>query len=114
MTGYFLSQNLGTLRRQANLTQEQISRHLHIQRQTYCNYELGLRTPPIEIVVALADLFHVSLDTLVRKEITELPREQSAARRAEFETMVEEYRSLPADSQKEVIAFISFKHFFTV
>ena len=53
------------LRQKAGYTQAQVSQMLNIQRQTYSNYENATRTPPLEIITALADLYHVSTDYLL-------------------------------------------------
>lgn len=47
------------------MTQEEISRKLHITRQAYANYENGLREPDFSTLVKLANLFQVTTDTLL-------------------------------------------------
>ena len=62
----FFIDKIRKLRKEAGYTQEDVSRKLNIQRQTYCNYENGTRMPPLEIIIALADLYKLSVDALVR------------------------------------------------
>ena len=66
MTHTNLSRKLRALRKKSKYTQEYVSQFLNIQRQTYCNYENDARTPPLEIIVALSELYSVSVDYLVR------------------------------------------------
>ena len=39
-----------------------------IRSRTYQNYEYGGRTPPLETLIALANLYDISLDELVCRE----------------------------------------------
>ena len=55
-----LPRKIRCLRKQAGLTQEDVAKRLDIRRQTYCNYENGSRSLPIETIVLLSDYFHVS------------------------------------------------------
>lgn len=52
------------LRSEKRLTQVQISRLLDISRVTYTHYEIGARTPDLEMLMRIADLHQVSLDYL--------------------------------------------------
>ena len=48
------------------MTQDELSKHLRITRQAVGNYEQGTRFPQDEtILLAIADLFEVSLDYLL-------------------------------------------------
>jgi len=60
-----LISGLRTQRQAAGYTQEMLGQLLKIQRATYCNYENGIRTPSLEILVTLAELYHVSTDYLM-------------------------------------------------
>ena len=76
MTTTQLAKNLRFKRKQQNLTQENISEKLNISRQAYSNYENGKRVPDLDSLVFLADLFCISLDDLVHRNLeTEGARE---------------------------------------
>ena len=64
-----LPRKIRCLRKQAGLTQEDVAKRLDIRRQTYCNYENGSRSLPIETIVLLSDYFHVSVDYLVKEGV---------------------------------------------
>ena len=62
---------LQRIRKQNGVSQEELAKKLHVQRQTISSYERGVSTPDIYILIAMADYFEVSVDELVgrnRKE----------------------------------------------
>ena len=64
-----LSSRLYLLRTANHLTQKQVAAALHVCRQTYSNYERGLRQPSLDILVSLAGLYRISLDDLAGKDV---------------------------------------------
>lgn len=107
----FLSSRMRSLRKEANMTQEEVAKHLNIERQTYCNYENECRTPPLETVILLADFYHVTVDYLVREDgVNGDPRQYPfRALTGTEEKFLNSFRSLTTPNQKEVIQFIRFK-----
>ncbi len=55
-------------RTDVNLTQEQVAESLGVSRQTISNWENGRTYPDIISVVKLSDLYHISLDHLLKEE----------------------------------------------
>jgi len=53
---------LKELRKENNLTQQQVADKLNISRVNYTRYETDVSCPDFDVLVALADLFDVSLD----------------------------------------------------
>ncbi len=53
------------LRKQSGMSQEELANRLNVSRQTISKWEVGDSTPDLEKLVAISDLFHVSLDELV-------------------------------------------------
>ena len=53
------------LRKQKGLSQEELANRLNVSRQTVSKWEVGDSTPDMEKLVAMSDLFDVSLDKLV-------------------------------------------------
>lgn len=92
-----------TLRLKANYTQSEVSRLLNIQRATYCNYENGYRTPPLEIITALAGLYHVSADYLLLGIDTVTSRDPLA------KELLREFENLSEQFKRETLQFIRFK-----
>ena len=56
---------LQRIRKQNGVSQEELAKQLHVQRQTISSYERGVSTPDIYILIAMADYFEVSVDELV-------------------------------------------------
>ena len=53
------------LRLQKHMTKQQLARFLHITRTTLSNYERGKRLPDIYMIKKIADIFEVSIDSLL-------------------------------------------------
>ena len=100
------STTIRALRKKGGYTQEEVGSKLNVQRQTYCNYENACRTPTLEIIIALAELYHVSIDYLVLGEDSE---KEKSAKTLIKDKLFDEFASLPKSAQKEVLEFIRFK-----
>lgn len=50
------------------LTQENIAEILNVSRQTISSWETGRSYPDLESLVALSDLYNISLDELLRED----------------------------------------------
>ncbi len=55
---------LRDMREDADLKQTDIAEYLGIQQTVYSRYERGFQTIPLELLIRLADYYHVSLDYL--------------------------------------------------
>lgn len=114
MSTLLICNTIRELREAAGYTQAYVSRLLNIQRQTYCNYENATRTPPLEIIVALAELYHVSIDYLIRGCDTAPSKASgtsggSLPQNSPAHKLFNDFSSLSEDAQKEVIDFVRFK-----
>lgn len=56
---------LATLRKEADMTQNEVADQLNLSRQAISKYECGESFPDISILVMIAELFHVTLDQLI-------------------------------------------------
>ena len=59
------SENLLKLRKQRGLAQTAVAESVGLTVRAYQRYEYGERTPSMEVLIALADLYDISLDELV-------------------------------------------------
>lgn len=59
---------LKSLRENANMTQDDLAKALHISPSTVSSYEQDVRDPPSETLMNIADVFHVSVDYLLGRE----------------------------------------------
>ncbi|MBR5166389.1 MAG: helix-turn-helix transcriptional regulator [Ruminococcus sp.] len=53
------------LRKQKGFSQEELANRLNVSRQTVSKWEVGDSTPDMEKLIAMSDLFGISLDELV-------------------------------------------------
>lgn len=60
-----------SLRKENNITQEELASKLGVARQTISKWELGETAPDIKQAKVLAQLFNISLDKLVDNNIKE-------------------------------------------
>lgn len=58
-------QRIRDLREDSDLNQTELAHMLGCLQQTYSNYELGQRTIPPEILIALAKIYNTSVDYLL-------------------------------------------------
>ena len=65
----FLSQNIIKFREIKNLTQEQVAEKLGITRQTFAKMESGIKEPSNQQIIALSNLFEISLAALTSSKI---------------------------------------------
>lgn len=67
------------LRKQKGFSQEELANRLNVSRQTVSKWEVGDSTPDMEKLVAISDLFGISLDELVMNKAPEpAPAPQTA------------------------------------
>ena len=59
---------LQALRKERSMTQEQLGEKLHISGKTISRWETGAYMPPVEMLLALSELYGVSMNELVAGE----------------------------------------------
>lgn len=94
------SNNLRAFRRAHGYTQVEMSELLHIQRQTYCNYENGRRMPSWDMLAEIASILDISLDSLIRGSLSEHIMTEESVR-----TFLD-YQKLPAHAQEYIREYI--------
>ena len=60
---------LYNLRKQKGLSQEELANRLNVSRQTISKWEVGDATPDMEKLIAISDMFGISLDELVMDKV---------------------------------------------
>jgi len=68
------------------LSQEELAARVYVTRQTLSNWETGKTYPDINSLLRLADLFHVSLDELVKGDIKKMKEQINQTDIREFKT----------------------------
>ncbi len=89
-------------RAKAHYTQQDISQLLNIQRQTYSNYENGIRMPSIEVMIRLTEIYSVSMDCLIRGIDAKLLNKEQ-------QFLLDGYSSLEAGDRREILQTIHLK-----
>lgn len=72
---YFAS-NIKFLRKRRGRTQDESAAALNLKRSTLSGYENGVAQPGIEILVSFSGYFNISIDTLLKIDITKLSESQ--------------------------------------
>ncbi len=57
---------LKKLRKQKRITQREVADALHISQTSVSKYERGESEPDIEMLIKMADYFHVTVDEFIR------------------------------------------------
>jgi transcriptional regulator with XRE-family HTH domain len=72
---YFTS-NIKFLRKRKGRTQDEVAAALNLKRSTLSGYENGVAQPGIEILVTFSGYFNMSIDTLLKIDMTKLSESQ--------------------------------------
>lgn len=59
-------EKLKALRIKHKLTQEELGEKLYLSRTSISSYEIGKNEPNIETIIAISDLFKISIDELLK------------------------------------------------
>ncbi len=57
--------SLAAARVNANLTQDDVCKHLHVGKQTIVNWENGKTTPSFIVLSALSNLYGIPIDNII-------------------------------------------------
>jgi DNA-binding XRE family transcriptional regulator len=68
----FFASNLKYLRERKNRSQEIVAGAINSKRSTYSGYENATAEPPIDLMIALSQYFSISLDDLVKTDLSEI------------------------------------------
>ncbi len=72
---YFTS-NIKFLRKRKGRTQDEVAAALNLKRSTLSGYENGIAQPGIDILVSFSGYFNMSIDTLLKIDMTRLSESQ--------------------------------------
>ncbi len=93
------SDNLHYLRKRDKVTQEDLADRLCVSRQSVSKWETGEAYPETDKLIALSDIFNVSLDDLLRKDLMAHTKQQ--------ETVVEEIAPQDNCTQSDYVAHMN-------
>lgn len=75
-----LGKQMVQLRKEYNLSQEDLAEKIFVSRQSISNWERGKSYPDIESLLLLSNIFNVSLDYLVTGDVDMMKREMKKKR----------------------------------
>jgi len=118
-----LSQRLRILRHTADMTQQELSDLLHVERCTYAFYETGKSRPDLGLLLRIARIYKLSTDVLIDPDIELFSTTLSdntasnpfnnaiwlSQREKEEKEMLVLFRQLNLEQQKEVISDLTRK-----
>ena len=70
------SENLKKIRKEHNLSQEQLADELGVSRQAISKWESAVAYPEMDKIIALCDKFNLNIDDLLHKDIKEVKGEE--------------------------------------
>lgn len=80
MNNYF-AYNLKKIRKENDLSQEQLADELGVSRQAVSKWESGTAYPEMNKIIALCDKFNLNMDDLLSKDIKELKGEEKSKKK---------------------------------
>ena len=80
-----LGKQIKRYRMEANLSQEELADKVFVSRQTISNWENDKNYPDIKSLVLMSEVFHVSLDHLVKGDLERMKKEIDEQEYAEFQ-----------------------------
>ena len=75
------SENLKKIRKENNLSQEQLADELGVSRQAISKWESAVSYPEMDKIIALCDKFDLNIDDLLHKDIREVKGEEESRKR---------------------------------
>ena len=72
----YFSSNIKFLRKRKERTQDDVAFSLKMKRSTLSGYENQVAHPGIDALIAFSKYFNISVDTLLKTDLTELPESQ--------------------------------------
>ncbi len=88
------------LRKQKGFSQEELANRLNVSRQTVSKWEVGESSPDMEKLVAIGELFDISLDELVLNKVPEKEDTSQKTVRSDLYSDIKEHL-LTEDNKKK-------------
>ena len=88
------------LRKQKGFSQEELANRLNVSRQTVSKWEVGESTPDMDNLVAISNLFDISLDELVLDKAQEPEEPAKEVVKSELYSDIKEHVLTEANKEK--------------
>ena len=83
-----IAKNIAKLRVDANMTQIELAQKLNYSDKAVSKWERGESLPDISVLVEIADIFSVTLDSLVHSDVNEIVEETTAPKQKKTKNRV--------------------------
>ena len=80
-----LGKHIRKYRTEANISQEELADRVFVSRQTISNWENNKSYPDIKSLVLMSEIFHVSLDQLIKGDLEKMKQEIDAQEYTKFQ-----------------------------
>ncbi len=94
--------NLKFLRNRENMTQDELAKKMGKDYSTIGKWELGQRNPMMADILKLSDIFNISVQDIVEKDL----RIKDEDTYDETNVLFDKYKDVLTDDDKETIKFI--------
>lgn len=101
------AKRLRELREKKQVSQDDVSKFLGVERTTYTSYESG-RSRPVRVLNKLAEYYNVSIDYLLGLADSPLPKEVNINTLSDTEKqLIFDFRSLNNKGKEKVIQYVA-------
>lgn len=101
------AKRLRELREKKQVSQDDVSKFLGVERTTYTSYESG-RSRPVRVLNKLAEYYNVSIDYLLGLADSPLPKEVNINTLSDTEKqLIFDFRSLNNKEKEKVIQYVA-------
>ena len=80
-----LGKQIKKYRMEQNLSQEELADKIYVSRQTISNWENDKNYPDIKSLMLLSEVFHISLDNLIKGDLRKMKKEIDAREYSQFQ-----------------------------
>ena len=101
------AKRLRELREKKQVSQDDVSKFLGVERTTYTSYESG-RSRPVRVLNKLAEYYNVSIDYLLGLADLPLPKEVNINTLSDTEKqLIFDFRSLNSKGKEKIIQYVA-------
>ena len=101
-----LGKRIAQLRREQNMTQQQLAEALGVAQQTLAHYEVARLRVPASMLPTLGEIFKVPVDVLLGQPATAIARSGKRGPASQLQRSIERISELPKPKQRFVMEML--------
>ncbi len=110
-----LKENIKILRKQSNMSQEQLATKLNVVRQTVSKWEQGISVPDAQTLVLISNLFATPVSVLLGENISKTKNDDIKAISKKLEVINSELiKKQKAKKKNKINSFNNYKYCFII